>query len=495
MVSNLLALADDVLLKILEYLDFKTLVSFQAIAHAPQTCRKTKVIVTTSVSLQYTIELAACGMLDGSRRGQSLDITERLRQLRLYNAAWRTLRWKKEEEFSRFFGSLPPSLDSNMLITLNVGQSGPPAQYSYYTIPSTLRGVDEQLLDVAMPFPFQLHTLDASQDLLVWLDWPSSRYYLRTISTGDLHPLACNNGIIHTVLDQPQPHYSHVIDIREDLLLETISLLDGIDHIVVDVDGLAEPSSDIFPSFGIQILSFREASSASGRPAGPLSAGPSYFFVFPEVMQQLSAYVSTTATPWRSFDPLARGHFHSDPNDRLLSARVTLPLEEVAQQYRLHIPSNTFLSYLASHPLTEASTSVTVPWSAWGPMGCRATVHPLNIQVTSSEPSVQGMRVLCMHYDGVQQKQTATVLDYHPLRVARALMLERSGSNEVTILRGDTGAGFETTLPCIATDIPLPSGLPHLETRRRGYLCENGVVIMELDGQSMAVKDAWFYTT
>ncbi|KAI0061476.1 hypothetical protein BV25DRAFT_1916843 [Artomyces pyxidatus] len=523
MVSSFVTLFDDILLKILDYLDYKTLLCCQA------TCRKTNNIVAASVSLQYRIELAACGMLDSSRGGQSLDITERLWRLRLYDTAWRTLQWKKEEKFTQFIGRPVPSLDGNTLVSRNVGQSGPAAGYSYYTIPSTMRGVDEQAFDLVTKHPYQLHLLDVSQDLMIWLDRQSSQYHLRTLSTGDSHPMAYDDGIIRA--NQPQPHLSSIVDIREDLLLEMISLLDRIEytvrnwktgmveykasepqgsrfearcfldasHIIVDVHGPQEENRGILMYFGIQILQFREGPSASGRPAEPLSAGPSYFFACPEVLQRPRAIISSTVTPWRSVNPLERGHFRSDPNDRLLSAVVNLPYDKVAgsaQQLRVHIPLSTFSSYIVSHPLTEPSISIDVPWDAWGPMGSRVTLRPQSITV--SEVSAQGMRILCMNYGGLR-KQTTMILDYHPARVARALMLERSGNKEVTILRGGTGTentGFETTLPCIATNVPLPSVFPHLGMRCRGYLCENGVVIIELDGRTPStVKDAWFYTT
>ncbi|KAI0065563.1 hypothetical protein BV25DRAFT_1706624 [Artomyces pyxidatus] len=184
-------------------------------------------IITDSVALQYTIELAACGMLDGPHGGQSLDITDRLRRLRLYDAAWRTLSWTKEEKSTCFDGFWSPSLDSNMLIFRKLDLVLP-GQLSCYMIPSMLRGVDEQRFDLAMQGSSHIG-IDVSQDLFIFLDRLSSQYHLRAIATGDPHPLACNNGVIHTAQGQP---IISIIEIREDFLLEAIKRRGVIEYSV-----------------------------------------------------------------------------------------------------------------------------------------------------------------------------------------------------------------------------------------------------------------------
>ncbi|KAI0059684.1 hypothetical protein BV25DRAFT_1042032 [Artomyces pyxidatus] len=60
----MLRLFDDVLLEILQHLDFQSLISCQA------TCRKLRRIFIGSTSLQYTAELAACGALDGPHESE-----------------------------------------------------------------------------------------------------------------------------------------------------------------------------------------------------------------------------------------------------------------------------------------------------------------------------------------------------------------------------------------------------------------------------------------
>ncbi|KAI0061496.1 hypothetical protein BV25DRAFT_1838982 [Artomyces pyxidatus] len=492
MVSSFATLIDDVLLKILEYLDYKALVSCQA------TCQKTNAIITASVSLRYKIELAACGMLDGPRGGQSLDITERLRRLRLYDTAWRTLRWKKEESFAQFIGRPLPSLDRNTLIFRNVGHSGSAAGYSYYTIPSAIRGVDEQAFDLVMRDPFQLHMLDASQDLLIWLD--------RLSSTPETSP----RGTIRRNRQLPRKRRG----LRRPTATVTTSDLPMTGVSYRDSDRTSQKIDEIWPQ------NYRDPDVTSGQPAPATvkSIAHQHNFCPSATVEKIGPTTKSTAQlPWEDrtpCQPQPRLSSIVDIREDLLLEMISLldrteyiarnwktgivELKAVAgpaQQLRLHIPLGTFSSYLMSHPLTETSTSITVPWAAWGPMGSRATF--LEQDIVPSEVSAQGMRVLCMNYGSIHREQTATILDYHPLRVARALMLQSSGNNDVSILRGGPGTentGFETTLPCIATNILLPSELPHLGWCR-GYLCENGMVIIELDERTSMIKDSWFYTT
>ncbi|KAI0057585.1 hypothetical protein BV25DRAFT_1920052 [Artomyces pyxidatus] len=540
MAPSLGALAHDVLLEILEDLDYKGLMSCQA------TCRRIRTVVASSVSLQYIIELAACGMLDGPRGTQRLDVTERLRRLRLYDTAWRELHWTKEDKYPPLVGRRLPFIDGNMLIFLNLDQSGHTSGYTSHRIPSTLRGVEEQRLDFATKLPSLKRIVDASQDLIISSGRSSySSYHLRSLSSGDPHPLAHNNGVLDRT---PERYGGVIIDIFEDLLLEVVMRVWGVEHIVWNwKTGVAEYKAVSLPSVlissptvymifppevepprgryrarcfldrnhllvnaggpnhdskpvGIHILQFRTGPPPSRSRATSLTEGPTYVFLFPHFTPCL-AFETTVAAPWRTVDPLSPVPFYCDPSDRIFSVRTAWRAYDQGHHLSFHILASTFHSYLRSHPFPRGSTWIDVPWDKWGPMGCRVTQRVPSI----TEACMRGTKILRIDHDPHHRSKPAVdILDYHPLRVARALMLLRSGATPVTVFRGSTlvepGAafdGFATMLPCISTNVPLPDELADAMLRGaqcQAYLCENGVVLMQVELRGQRIKDTWTYT-
>ncbi|KAI0061533.1 hypothetical protein BV25DRAFT_1916887 [Artomyces pyxidatus] len=520
MAFNLLSLADDVLLDTMELLDFKAVLSCQA------TCRRMNCVITSSISLQYMIELAACGMVDGPRGGQSLDITERLRRLRLYDAAWRHLRWTKVEKVTHLNGLSAPSLDDNNTFILQHKLS---TGHSSYISPSTLWGVDEKHFNPVSYGAAHVIVMDASQDLLVSRDY-SFRHHLQALSTGGPHPLACHDDFICTPEDT---RGFRIFDICGDFLLALFVLLSDVryvvwnwktgvteyrasepansrchircfldpEHFLVECRGRREPSD--FPSHaGLHIIRFRAGPSASEHPE-PVLSRPSYCFAFPELMQHAS--INTTASPWRTANSLAPGNFFSNANDRVFLVAVTFSADEEIHQCHYYIPSTTFYSYMKSHPMTGTPASIHVPWDAWGRMGSMIALPMGRNTADIRRPDcVGGMRSLFIdHADS--GTSNAVILDFHPLRVARAAMLQRDGDTEITIHRGvtrqDMPAGYEdaeTMLPCTVTKISLPAeftgGVGPRWRRYRAYLCDNGVVLMLLDISSLKVTSAWLYT-
>ncbi|KAI0061534.1 hypothetical protein BV25DRAFT_767699 [Artomyces pyxidatus] len=530
MIPSFAILVDDVLLKILEYLDCKALVSCQA------TCRKMDRIIKSSVSLQHAIELALCGMVDGPRGGQSLDITERLRRLQLYDAAWRHGRWTNEKRTTQFHGLLEPSFGNNSLVF----KHGLGNRHSSYTIPSTLRGVDEKHSDpVVYPTP-DFSIMDDSQDLFIRMDRPFSRYHLRALSTGDPHPLAYNHGIINMVQNAQD---ACVVQVCDDFVLEVITypgnsgheyivrnwktgipeykalepvgsgyrIIDFLDpeHVLVTSNGRTHPRYSP-RHIGLQISPFRAESTPSRRPLESLAARPSYCFAFPPFIQGHTE-MTMSMSPWRTADPLATGHFSSNPEDRLFCIGIIWSATGGTDQMHhrsFYIPSSTFYSYMRSHPMTETTTSIYVPWEAWGRMGSRAAKPwPSRALIPAGIPRcIRGMKSVVMDHDEDPNTTKMSILDFHPLRVARAAMLQRRGNTEITILRGNTlgdmdGDGdFEAMLPCTVTDVSMPdeylaaANNPDLEVLSNVYLCENGVVFMLVDQRSKMVLDTWVYT-
>ncbi|KAI0061514.1 hypothetical protein BV25DRAFT_765072 [Artomyces pyxidatus] len=185
------------------------------------TCRRLRSLVTDSVSLQYAIELFACGMLDGPRGPQSLSIPDRLDRLRRFTAAWEQLQWTNRVMLSHFVGFRPCyDLSGDMLaltradgLDLMVSR-----QFS-----SELRGIDEHHIVFAVPGSSRLSNFQVSldQDLLFFkelLPGNSLRLHSRSLLTGETHPLAYISDVTNAA--------AYIHDICGDFLLET-SYLDG----------------------------------------------------------------------------------------------------------------------------------------------------------------------------------------------------------------------------------------------------------------------------
>ncbi|KAI0055776.1 hypothetical protein BV25DRAFT_1722855 [Artomyces pyxidatus] len=99
---RMLSLPNEILLRILENLEYKDVLTCR------ETCRTMDSMITTFVPLQYTIELAACGMLDGEGGPHTLDVHERLKLLKLYDEAWRKLHWTEYSDLNHLVGRIPP---------------------------------------------------------------------------------------------------------------------------------------------------------------------------------------------------------------------------------------------------------------------------------------------------------------------------------------------------------------------------------------------------
>ncbi|KAI0054620.1 hypothetical protein BV25DRAFT_1843530 [Artomyces pyxidatus] len=103
--SLLSSLPNDILLEILEDLDWRDLIACK------RTCHRLDTLVGTAVLLHYTIELAACGMLDGERGRLTLPIRERLDRLKQHREAWRNLTWTEPTiSPTSWVGLTPPIL-------------------------------------------------------------------------------------------------------------------------------------------------------------------------------------------------------------------------------------------------------------------------------------------------------------------------------------------------------------------------------------------------
>ncbi|KAI0063934.1 hypothetical protein BV25DRAFT_374031 [Artomyces pyxidatus] len=162
--GHILRFPDDIILEILANLEGKSLLTCST------TCHRLYTLISESVLLQYKIELAACGEVDGS---PLLDVAEEMRRLRLYDAAWRRLEWTGHTGLLHLADRHPPSMAAAGALafystTVSHHQSLTILQH----VSSKLRGVHEQ--HVVTPVGVGYNSLiDPSQDLLAYMPRPN----------------------------------------------------------------------------------------------------------------------------------------------------------------------------------------------------------------------------------------------------------------------------------------------------------------------------------
>ncbi|KAI0060786.1 hypothetical protein BV25DRAFT_896838 [Artomyces pyxidatus] len=217
----LLRLPDDVLLEIFDILEFTAVLACQA------TFSKLRMTFLHSAALQYKIELGACGMIDGAREQGSPDTSERLERLRRHAEACRSLKWTECTPLPHLRGdrrSASAVVGSTLVFPQGM-QMAPQNTHIIQDVPSQLRGVQER----HMEFIINAHAghVDVSQDLFAYLqlselspDSRSYRYHFRSLSSGDVHPLAWNGGALD--LSTPHLYRRRHRDVYGDCLLDVV---------------------------------------------------------------------------------------------------------------------------------------------------------------------------------------------------------------------------------------------------------------------------------
>ncbi|KAI0056407.1 hypothetical protein BV25DRAFT_1903251 [Artomyces pyxidatus] len=517
----MLVLPDDVLLEILENLNYRGVLACQ------ETCHRVRRVVLDSVSLEYKIELGACGMVDGARGKDTPNVAGRLKRLRLHTEAWRSLAWTECTRLPHLRGKSvrPYAVVGSSIVFPMMVMRAHISKFLIQQIPSMLRGADEKHSELAVEADVRQIHIDHSQDFYAFPELPrlsqvdqsSPLYHMRSILSGDSHPLACSPASLDLGTNSGQ--HRAACDVFADHLLDIIFNDDSWTYLVTNwKTGVVEwtmtvppKSSDmpcrflddnhiifympVYPDRNtnghrvlyIQVYQFKNISRMTDAPATS-----SYSFALPALAQDdrlMWPRIASTTT-----FPTGTGYFHSDQKDRLLfiqSARM--PDEDVDKgSFSIDIPLQTFRSYIKSHP--AHGDSVVVPWDKWGPSGSRAVwLGPRS--KASDGLVINGMRRLTLKSKGDTGRSTvAVVLDYHPRRVARALARQRNGDTIDVILHGgEIGEEFtaegcgpvKTTLPCIVTEIPIPKEVPYsvIDGMTHGisqWLCDDGIVFARI---------------
>ncbi|KAI0059642.1 hypothetical protein BV25DRAFT_1062377 [Artomyces pyxidatus] len=511
MERSLLSVPNEILSKILKTLHARDILACSA------TCRHLRACIADSVSLQYTVELFGCGMLDGARGMHTLSVQERLKRLQLYTAAWEKLLWTNSLELPHLVGCKDTAATAVSGDTLVLLHSGPTANVDAVSrlwmqqLPSELCAIDEHHYIAEVPCSLRLSNvkLDPTQELVVVSEGAilrPTKTHVHSMLTGGDHPLAAAYVANNTMSTACQA-VARIHDICGDFLLEANPGPSAVPKLRNWKTGIVEASWRPTDVASLAFLDRRHiiCISNSGRDLTipphlyimPLTAAspspPSYYeFALPESMQH-SVEMAFLATSTLGTDLSPGGCFYSDPAERLISIALTIMKHGRRNSFLIDVPASTLTRYIAAHPLSPGDQTVLVPWSAWGTHGARVTVMPQQMGTLRTSGS---RRAILHRQSAADGPAVLTVLDYSPRRVARAI-----ARGTATVLQGaevgaeHTGADFgvlRTTLPCTITETILP------EHPRHGgetvWLCENGVVFVHRQPFSGKILDAWAHT-
>ncbi|KAH9974184.1 hypothetical protein BJV74DRAFT_798906 [Russula compacta] len=438
--SNLLSLPEEIILKILAEGDYRAILACKC------TCRRIHHIISGSISLRYSVELAANGMQHGSCF--SLGKIQCLEMLAAYEAAWRTLSWSDNASVDMLVGWGPPISVSGNVIGFGSKPDVPRKELLLLRTPSKLRNVTMKSWRLQLPYDVHDVCMDSSQDLLIYYTGVKS-FHVCSLLSGGTHPLAQHIGVFNATsswryrvgsmricgdnfaVASEQGLYisvwnwksgEHISDFTASLQSSVFTFLDNYRILF---PSLIDDSLYVYDIRAMPPINLKKQ-KLKGTHCFEIS-------IHRSGARQTLCSINLTCNSLPTGVDTASGLFRVDPHDRMISLQLivgsnptgTHPNLNGAQDYHdIHVHAHSLLMWTQAHP-APPNACVVVPWSAWGPAAARV-VAP---QVDDSDvlfmcPSQSrfpgcGMRIVSppsMRSDGMS---VVTVTDYHPARVFR----------------------------------------------------------------------------
>ncbi|TFY60917.1 hypothetical protein EVJ58_g4844 [Rhodofomes roseus] len=390
--SRMLCLPVEIVIPILSYLDYKGLLTCRAV------CRAFHDVVKHSLELQYKIELAADGLVDGV--GVNLTTAERLALLLDRRKRWRTLDW-----MSRTAVSVPGACQAYELVDGVLCKSmmsgaplyGPGSHHLNATWLPTRAHTPRSLVREDIGVATRDFAIDPSQDLIAFVDADNGdnsqtriQIYLRTISTNARHP--------HAALPEL------VAPIPFELGSSFIQIVDDVVGMFFWVHGP-----------GLIIWNWQTA--------------------------------EVVVTPGRAFTTAREKRVHL----------MSLHYGERGPRFHMFVLNKFLMSFLP--PEGEARPWAAHNWKSWGPENTRFLEHNVNFQWLRY---VHGTRVVLPPFFTTWPvlESTVCVLDFnvHPKRIEHTVLPEGSSNRYQLVTdpsRVPAGTVFQedviTSLPYSAT--------------------------------------------
>ncbi|KAH9960328.1 hypothetical protein BC827DRAFT_410163 [Russula dissimulans] len=456
--SGLLALPEEILIKVLEDCEYRAILACKSI------CRRVYDIISRSISLRYTLELAANGMLH--RSSSSLGKVQCLDMLAAYEAAWRTLSWSGNAPVEILIGwGEPVSVSGNVIAFPK--PDVPLKELLLLRVPSKFRDVTMKSWNVQLAHDVRDICIDSAQNLLVCY-CGVKLFHICSLLSGEIHPLVRHVGVInptsswkyrvgsmrvcgdHLAVASEQGLYisvwnwksgEHISDFFASLQSSVFSFLDEY-HILFP--GSIDDGLYVYDIRAMPPINMRKP-KLKGTHCFEITL-PRYWSFQAVCNINLACNSVATGTDATS------GLFFTNPDDRMVSLVITpwLNSSDMHAHGRhdhneIHVRAHPLLKWTQTHP-APPNACVVIPWSAWGRAATRVVVpHTDDDKLLYMCPSQSrfrscGMRIVSPPSVRSNGMSSVTVADCHPARVFRS----RNQSHIYRSTEAGTELGQET---------------------------------------------------
>ncbi|KDQ56145.1 hypothetical protein JAAARDRAFT_322114 [Jaapia argillacea MUCL 33604] len=519
-------LPTELLINVLNELDFRTLLACRMIS------RYFKSIVDDTPLLQYKIELAIVGMVDGPNT--TMTVEERRTRLQNYQDAWANLEWKVEELFPLAEGDLWELTGGVWALAKG------PRSISFHQLPSVSRGIDSKKWSIH-DVGFEIHdfVMDPGQDLLVLvesieygtgsLSRPASqidathfcRIHTRLLSTGENHPLGPVVGYFDHELEGYNPRWGFDLQVcgsylgvifiwpeAEDLQEVCVwawtegellmCLRSGTKCVIHGFTFISETQLLLAAIYkGCPRLETHNFLEYEHKRVEWIYALAVTAFHYPNTPSHVCGKILVRSDPAPSWRPSGdlQVPFYNDPKTRLIVVTISLSDNDTREPetWDHFIPSDLFSENLDSFVPELKGTSPTRPchvqWDMWGPE---------HTQLIPDDPDdtwvcrVSGTRNISFYWDRWLEETVFCVDDFNRLDINRrsADGIQSGIGYGVTAdsnpFIGKDTISLTTKLPYRRTEFKFPLHLAKGRQFRCAMIHEDGILLIDDRHNSVA---------
>ncbi|KAI0291373.1 hypothetical protein B0F90DRAFT_1823909 [Multifurca ochricompacta] len=402
-----------------------------------------------SISLRYSLELAANGMQHGYHL--SLGKLQRLDMLGAHETAWRSLSWSNSSPMD---ARTKPDASHEQLLVLRA--------------PSKLRDVTMKNWILELPHDAQDICIDSAQDLLVFRCGTKS-FHVCSLSTGKTHPLVDHVGVINAVNSwKYRPGSMRIcgdyfaVASEQGLYISAwnwksgehksdfmASLQSSVFHFL-DEHRILFPSSIDDSLYMYDILSMPPINTRQRKLKGTHCFEISLpQFCRDQVVYNIDLRCNSVVTGIDATAP-----FNADSHGRMMALQISVGpnltdsrSDSGQVQCEMHVSASALLAWTEKHP-APPNACVIVPWSAWGSAAARIIAPRIDDTLLCASQSKflgSGMRVVSPPSIRSDGASIITVTDYHPARVFRGQKQSQTGGHQTPPTRASFQ--FDETWP------------------------------------------------
>lgn len=489
--SLLTSLSSEVINRVLSNLDWRTIIKCRLV------CKFLRSAVDQCPAAQYAIELAVSSMEDGTQ--SHFTTASKLALLKEHNTCWDALKWGETRDI--------PLLQKDIIWNLCGGvfaQSGLPGALRLHQLPSQYRNVQATSWRIPLLNNTYDFTMDPAQDLLALVETPvliathnntkshvRIRIHLRSIATGQVHPLVINSvRIIDHILDMQCAWVDLSLQVSGDLIgvlfiaqfetpeltawnwktgeliltrsscdIATFTFLTS--HLLL-VGTVMNESEVIQPQLFILDLSIPSKIKVT------LTADYTCIFGLPSfslVVKPIKIVIRSDPSPEWKPNPRTQIPFSVARGQRLFLITICVEEKKKEVSYDLFAPADILLSYVTALP--PQTRQHIIDWDTWGPTGTRLLKSPPHSIVWTGY--VFGSKFVLVtppKNTAGQPLQTLQIWNFNQLVIKRATALGLENENmhyvnDTTVVKDKVFAKtIRTSLPYSVTTRTLPPRSP-----------------------------------